>query len=118
MIDLALDKTGDLLIEDYDLKLIDGIDQVIQNVSIRLRFFLGEWFLDIESGIPYYQDFFIKAPNQIRIESLIKEEILDTDGINEITAFEAEFDSSLREFSVNFSAQADEGEIELEVSVP
>ena len=118
MIDLALDNTGDLLVEDYDLLLIDGLDQVIQNVTIRLRFFLGEWFLDTEAGMPYYQDFFIKAPNQIRVESLIKQEILDTEGINEITAFDAEFNSSLREFSVNFSAIADEGEIELEVSVP
>lgn len=118
MIDLALDLEGDLLIENYDLKLIDELDQIIQNVSIRLRFFLGEWFLDNEAGIPYYEDFFIKAPNQIRIESLIKEEILNTEGINEITSFESDFDSSLRTFSVNFSATADEGEIEVEVSVP
>ena len=118
MIDVALNNDGDLLLSDYDLVIIDGVDQVAQNLEIRLKFFLGEWYLDIDAGLPYYQDVFIKSPNQIRVESLIKQEILDTDGINEITSFSSEFDSSLRKFSVNFSALADEGEVELEVTLP
>lgn len=118
MIDLAMNADGDLVVENYDMSLVEGVDQVIQNCTIRLRFFLNEWFLDITAGIPYYQDFFIKAPNQIRIESVLKQEIIDTVGIETINSFSSTFDSSLRKFSVNFSAEADEGSFNLEVDVP
>lgn len=118
MIDVELGNNGDLVIENYDLVLIDSVDQIAQNLAIRLRFFLNEWFLDTTVGIPYYEDFFIKAPNRIRIESVLKEEILDTEGVNEINSFTSDFNSTLREFSVNFSATTDEGLIDLEVSVP
>lgn len=118
MLDLQLDNSGDLLVSNYDLSLIEGVDQIAQNLAIRLRFFLGEWFLDIEQGIAYYQDIFIKSPNQIQVENLLKNEILETDGIIEITSFEAEYDVALRKFNVAFTALSDEGEINLEVSIP
>jgi len=118
MNDMALDDTGDLLIQNYDLQIIDGLDQTIQELSIRLKFFLGEWFLDNEAGIPYYQDFFVKAPNQIRIESVLKNEILDTPGILELTSFVSDFDDINRQYTVRFGALADEGEFELEVTLP
>lgn len=118
MLDLELDNSGDLLVSNFDLQLIDGIDQIKQNLAIRLRFFLGEWFLDIEQGIAYYQDIFIKSPNQIQVENILKNEILETDGITELTSFESEYDTVLRKYTVAFTALADEGEINLEVSIP
>ena len=70
MIDIALDpSTGDLVFENFDLALVSDVDQVAQNLAIRLRFIEGEWFLNIFAGIPYYQYFFIKNPNQIQIEN-------------------------------------------------
>ena len=48
MIDFALDpKTNDLVFTDYDFALVDDTRQIMQNLAIRLRFVLGEWFLDI-----------------------------------------------------------------------
>lgn len=117
MKDLKLDADGDLLIDQYSLKLVDNIDQIIQNISIRLRFFLNEWFLDINAGLPWLEDILIKAPNQIRVESLIKDEILTTPGVDEITFFESNFDASLRKFFVNFSATADQTEFDMEVDL-
>lgn len=118
MLDLAINNDGDLEVKNYDLQVVDSLDQTIQELIIRLRFFLGEWFLDIEAGIPYYQDFFVKAPNQIRIESILKNEILDTPGILELTSFKTEFDDPIRQYSVEFGATADEGNFELEVTLP
>lgn len=118
MNDLAFDNSGDLLIENFDISFVSGIDQIVQNLAFRLRFFQGEWYLDIDAGIPYYEDFFIKAPNQIRIESLLKQEIIDTVGVLELTDFSSDFNSSLRRFSVIFSASTNEGIINLEVEVP
>ena len=114
MKDIALDSTtGDLLLKNFDLQLIDGRDQIAQNLAIRLRFILGEWFLDITAGVPYYDDFFIKAPNQIRIESILKEEILNTPGIDKILSFSSNFDAHRRAYSVSFSVDTLQGEITL-----
>ena len=114
MKDIALDPTtGDLLLENFDLQLVEGRDQIAQNLAIRLRFILGEWFLDITAGVPYYDDFFIKAPNQIRIESVLKEEILDTPGIYQILSFNSSFNALRRIYSVTFSVSTIQGEITL-----
>jgi len=119
MIDIALDSSGDLLIENYDLNVVENIDQVAQNLAIRLRFFLNEWFLDITQGLPYYQEILIKSPNQIRVESLIKNEILETEGINELLSFSSTYDEENRKFSVAFTANTDDNqELNLEVELP
>lgn len=111
MIDIALDPiTNDLVFEKFDFHLVEEIPQIMQNLAIRLRFVVGEWYLDITQGIPYYKEFFIKNPNQIQIEARLKEEIIQTRGIEEITSFEADFDKRRRIFSVKFSARSISGE--------
>ncbi len=111
MIDIALDPiTNDLVFTNFDLALVDDTNQIAQNLAIRLRFFLAEWYLDITQGIPYYEFFFIKAPNQIQIESILKEEIVNTRGIVELTRFSADFNKNTRIFSVNFGARSISGE--------
>lgn len=115
MIDLALDqKTGDLIVNNFDLALVDKLDQVIQNLAIRLRFFYGEWFLDVFAGIPYYEYFFIKNPNQIQVESFLKEEIYNTRNISQITEFSSGFDALKRKFMCRFKADSDYGLVDFD----
>ena len=119
MIDFALDpSTGDLLFEEFDFQLVGGVDQIAQNLSIRLRFMQGEWFLDILAGIPYYQYFFIKNPNQIQVETFLKDEISNTNGVIEITSFTSNYDGNNRKFTVIFSCKAIDGNIEMEQILP
>lgn len=120
MIDIALDPvTNDLVFQDFDFALIDDTKQIMQNLAIRLRFILGEWYLDILQGIPYYEVFFRKAPNQIQIESILKQEIVNTRGIVELTAFESDFDQRKRIYYVKFSARSITGEeLQKELELP
>jgi hypothetical protein len=119
MIDIALDpKTGDLVFEDFDLALVGGVDQIAQNLAIRLRFIQGEWFLNILAGIPYYQYFFIKNPNQIQVETFLKDEISNTAGIIDITSFSSDFDGVNRKFTVNFGCRSINGSLEMEQILP
>lgn len=111
MIDFELDPvSNDLVFRDFDFSLVDDTKQIMQNLAIRLRFILGEWYLDITQGVPYFEVFFRKAPNQIQIESILKEEIVNTRGILELTSFESDFDSRNRVYSVKFSARSISGE--------
>jgi hypothetical protein len=119
MIDLGLDpSTGDLLIVDFDATLVYGIDQIAQNLAIRLRFFLGEWFLNILAGVPYYQYFFIKDPNQIQVETFLKDEISNTEGVLEITSFSSDFNGYNRTFTVDFGCKTISGNMELNLELP
>ena len=119
MIDLGLDpKSGDLLIEDFDATLVENIDQIAQNLAIRLRFIQGEWFLNILAGIPYYQYFFIKNPNQIQTQTFLQDEISNTIGVLEITSFSSDFDGLSRKYSVSFGCRTVNGNLLIEEVLP
>lgn len=119
MIDIALDpKTNDLLLVEAGATLVFDVDQVAQNLAIRLRFVLGEWFLDTLAGIPYYQYFFIKNPNQIQVESFLKQEISNTRGVLQITSFDSSYNDKTRSFSVQFGCQATTTQMFLDLELP
>lgn len=119
MIDLALDPTtNDLLITAFDLSFVEDIDQIAQNLNIRLRFFLGEWYLDTLAGVPYYQYIFVKNPNQIQVDSFLQNEISSTVGITDITSYSSSYDGPTRNYSVNFSASSVSGPVALEINLP
>jgi hypothetical protein len=119
MIDIELDPTtNDLVLDSFDLSLIKDVRQVAQNLAIRLRFFLGEWYLDTTVGLPYYEYILVKNPNQIQVESFIKEEIAATQGIEQITAFSSSFDIVKRIYSVAFSVKTLNDNLQLELEIP
>ena len=119
MKDFALDpSTGDLLFENFGFTFVDGVNQVSQNLAIRLRFILGEWFLNTLAGLPYYQYFFIKNPNQIQVETFLKNEISNTRSVTEITSFSSTFDGQSRLFTVVFGCKALDETIEMELDIP
>jgi hypothetical protein len=70
------------------------------------------------AGIPYYQYFFIKNPNQIQIETFLKDEIFNTPGVTNITAFTSAYDGASRAFTVTFSATTESGTTLIEVNLP
>ena len=40
--------SGDLSIEDGQVRMVDGAERIAQQILISLRFWLGEWFLEPE----------------------------------------------------------------------
>jgi hypothetical protein len=62
MSDLALDTFGEVDFSQKGPYFIHGADAVAQHLRIRLRFYLGEWFLDTRVGIPFYTQIFSCRP--------------------------------------------------------
>ena len=120
MIDIGLDPaTGDIALVNKGAVLVRGVDQIAQNLAIRLRFFQQEWFLNMLAGLPYYQFFFVKDPNQIQVESFLLDEIANTRGVQEVTSFSSDYQGSTRRFSVRFSVKTlSQEEIELNQEIP
>lgn len=110
--DLMMDlPTGELVLSNGDLALITGSDAVLQDIHRRLRTFLGEWFLDIEAGVPYYQDILKKNPNPQVVATVIQNAILGTLGVIELQEFDSQLDSTARQLTVTFKALTTEGVI-------
>lgn len=104
--DLALDPvTGDLMLP---VQLVYGASYTRQAVQIRLRFFLGEWFLDQSAGIPYYEQIFIKQQNaKAKIDAIFKAAIVGTPTIQSLQSFTSQLVN--REYSAAWSAISDFG---------
>lgn len=115
MSDLAIDRlTGDLILEDGDLQLNEGLESIRQNLQARLSFFLGEWFLDVDAGVPYYQDVLRKNPDPVVLDGLFKEAILGTPGVIGLDEFDMQLDTSARLFKLVFRARTTDGPIDFE----
>ncbi len=99
--DLALDTDGDLLITDGDLSLLTGTDAITQHLRVRLRFFLGEWFIDQRIGIPFYESVLVKQPNLDVIRSIFREAIAETPGVLQIPRLDLSFDSVNRKLTID-----------------
>ena len=65
--DIALTTGNDFLVgaspNGVDLQLIGDAEALAQAVNIALQSFAGEWFLNTDDGVPYWQSVFIKNPN-------------------------------------------------------
>lgn len=54
--DWLLGPDNDLVIENGDFVFARGLDAVAQECRIAIQMFAGEWFLDLDAGIPYWQE--------------------------------------------------------------
>lgn len=115
MIGRALDSNNNLIVENGKLKLVSDGAEAVQHVRTRLQFYLGEWFLDLESGTPYFQQIFTKPANLANIESIFKTRILDTPEVTTLLEFSMDYEGgSSRKLSVSFSAETIYGIIDNE----
>lgn len=112
--DLALDATtGDFLMSNGDLYLTTEYNAIAQDVRLRLRFFKGEWFLDLDAGVPFFEAILVKSPNLAIIRDIISEKILEAPGVKSITSLTLDFNRATRELNVAATVNTDLGELNL-----
>lgn len=89
--------TNDLhLTSQGHLATVADAASVGQHVRQRLMTFAGEWFLDTTVGVPWLTEILGKGYDPALAEAVVKAEILDTDGVTEITSFSVGFTRSTR----------------------
>lgn len=111
----------DLLLspETHDMIFVNGgcpvtvsqQDIVAQRLKITLQTFLGEWFLDTDLGIPYFQQIFTKIRSKATVDAIFQQAILDDPGVLEIVSYESSLDASTRGFDLVFSVRVADGTI-------
>lgn len=107
--DLKLDSNRDLALESGDLAFVDDGAEVAQAVGIRLRFFLGEWFLDNRLGVDYYGTVYVKDPDLTAIEALFRRTIMETPGMGPLTEYTQELATATRTLTVSWRGTTDDG---------
>jgi hypothetical protein len=107
MTTLAINSDNDLYFTNRRLTIISGSntdEEILQRIKIRLRFFKDEWFLNSEHGLPYFEDILGSKNLDLNIvESILREQILDVEGVREIVESSIDYDENERkvQYSVN-----------------
>jgi hypothetical protein len=121
MYDEAVDsETGDLMFNaaagaysDFinDGGIVSGKKQVRQNIEDRLRMVYGEWFLNTEIGVPWFDKVFVKNPDLSAIDIILKSTILDTSEVTELLSYKSSLDRTRRKFTVTSTALSIYGDV-------
>lgn len=74
MNDLKLTEEHDLDFSDGNLSLLDEEAKVAkQTLKMNLLFYEGEWFLDNEYGVPYFQEILTKGATKGLVDSIVRD---------------------------------------------
>jgi len=103
-IGLLLDENGDLVVT-ADLQFSSGLDAIAQGIRIRILTFRGEWKLNLDTGVPYYQDLLGQRFDQVKAHAAFRNAISSTPGVSEISSLAASFNGRTRTMSVSWSVQ-------------
>ncbi len=82
---------------------------VAQRLFDNLSFFLNEWFLNLNEGIPYFEQIIGQKPDLPLIDTLYRRAILATAGVGSISNLQLSFDRATRALSVRFEAALVDG---------
>lgn len=88
-----LTSTGDYIFGQGNLDYVKDREAVSQAIQTRLKLLLGEWWEDLEDGLPLFQTILLQRNNDdgIRtVDLLIQERVLTTPHVTGITSFRSE----------------------------
>lgn len=112
--DVALDADGDILIDEQGLHFVSGKDAVVQAVLIRLRMFRGEWALNQDIGVPYFEDLIGDASKVAGVEDRARAAfgaaILDVPGVETILQLDVKINRQTRGMTVTWRAKCTFGD--------
>lgn len=123
-VDWALDEDGDLIMP---IRYTRGLDAVAQGIRIRLRLVRGEWFLNMDAGVPYLDSngvdptlvLFGAKFDAVRADAAFRAAILKTPGVRSVLALSLVFDGRTRSLQASFQVATEFGDTSVEtVTVP
>jgi hypothetical protein len=92
-----------------DLQLSSGIQAVTQEMRLRMGAFRGDWFLDLDYGIPYFQELLGQKFDVSRARNAFRSALAASDNIVQVNKLNVEFDGVTRSLSVAWEVLTDIG---------
>jgi hypothetical protein len=95
-----------------NIQLLTDEDEIIaQRIRIALRSFKNDWFLALDDGLPWLQDILTKQGTLRAKQALIKNKVLNVEGVRSLAKIDFEYDNNNRILSVDLIAISKNGEI-------
>ena len=107
-LDLLLDDNDELVIVNGDWAMATDKIGIKQLIKIKLRFFQGEWFLDLEAGIAFWTAIFIKNPSLVEVREIFRQALSDTPGVSNVITLDVQY-TAARVITVVWQVQTDLG---------
>ncbi len=95
-----LDENGDYVIGTGSDFYKDSPEAVAQAVRTRLDLWKGEWFVNTGDGTPYQTDVLGKRFAGKNYDAVIKQRILQTQGVKEIVSYQSTFNGDSRKLEI------------------
>lgn len=116
-VDWELDDDNDLIIP---LRYTSGLAAVAQGARIRLNMIRGEWFMDLDLGIPWMENDTVPAEqailgeqfNKAKAIAAVRTMLLLTPGVRSIKSLEIDWDNSARTMTVTWELTTEWGDTE------
>lgn len=111
--DILLDPlTHDIIFVNGECPVTRNQQNVVaQRLKITLQTFLGEWFLNLDTGIPYFQQILNKVRNKSTVDAIFQAAILNDPGVIEMISYNSTLNSGGRGFALTFSVRVADGSI-------
>lgn len=112
MIDLELDlNTHDLILRNFTFGTTQSKEvEITQRLKIKLLFFKGEWIHNVNFGIDYYGQVFVKGIDLEDIDDMFRTQISNEQGVVDLISYASSFDPSTRELNIQAKVLTDSGE--------
>lgn len=109
---------NDFRVKDGQLIFVRGVDCTEQQIKVALLEELGEWFLDIDRGIPYYSSTTTLNDNTTpgilggklsaaEISAILRRVILEVPNVTRVETFEISQNTQNRSLSIRSTVQVE-----------
>jgi hypothetical protein len=115
-----LDSNGDYSFGFGNSNFLTGLEATTQAIKTKLNLFEGEWWENIADGLPFFQAIAGQigtADEKSAIDLLIKNRILDVDGVTGIETFTSTWDGETRAYSMAATVNTEYGTAEVSTTV-
>ena len=110
-----IDSTGEPVFGQGRQDFLTDVDAVGQAIVTRLHLYLGEWWEDLNEGIPMWQSMLgVPGSKKEGIDRIIQNEILTTENVKEITEIQSRFDPATRTYQFYAKVDTIFGEVQIQ----
>ena len=104
--DIRIDQRG-------NLEVVDGLEDVRQRVLERLRYWLGQWFLTVQDGVPYRPEIFQRSTTAGLAAAIVTDQIRSVEEVTGVSNVVATLDPVTRSMTYSARVSTTQGSMEI-----
>lgn len=99
---------NDIVMQQGDLTFVSDGKAVRQRLEQKLRLWRGEWFLDLNAGVPWLQSILGKRPRPTVVAGIIRQLIESDPQVLSVENITIDYDDDKRKLNIRFTTKLTE----------